>query len=83
MGTTDKLTSQVSFMRLNPLVSYKVNESVTLGSIRLLGMCLNTLQISADGRIATLELRRKFVEDAGTGGLEDGNLRVSPRLDIR
>jgi len=37
MGTTDQLTSQVSFMRLNPLVSYKLNESVTLGGTLMIG----------------------------------------------
>jgi long-chain fatty acid transport protein len=37
MGTQDVLTSQVSFMRLNPLVSYKFNESVTLGGTLMIG----------------------------------------------
>lgn len=37
MGTTDELTSQVSFMRLNPLASYKVNDSVTLGGTLMVG----------------------------------------------
>jgi long-chain fatty acid transport protein len=37
MGNTDELTSQVSFMRLNPLVSYKVNDAVTLGGTLMIG----------------------------------------------
>ena len=37
MGTKDELTSQVSFLRLNPLVSYKVNEAVTLGATLMVG----------------------------------------------
>jgi long-chain fatty acid transport protein len=37
MGTQDELTSQVSFLRLNPLVSYKLNENVTLGGTLMLG----------------------------------------------
>ena len=37
MGTKDELTSQVSFMRLNPLVSYKINDAVTLGGTLMIG----------------------------------------------
>jgi len=37
MGTTDKLTSQVSFLRFNPLVSYKLNDAVTLGGTLMVG----------------------------------------------
>jgi len=37
MGTEDELTSQVSFMRFNPLVSYKVNENVSLGGTLMVG----------------------------------------------
>ena len=36
-ATPDELTSQVSFMRLNPLLSFKVNESVTLGGTLMIG----------------------------------------------
>ena len=41
MGNTDELTSQVSFMRFNPLVSYKLNENVSLGGTLMIGysMC--------------------------------------------
>lgn len=42
-----------------------LNESSSLGSIRLLGMCLNTLWISEDGRIATMDLPRRFFAEAG------------------
>jgi len=37
MGTKDELTSQVSFMRFNPLLSYKVTDDVTLGATLLVG----------------------------------------------
>jgi len=37
MGTTDELTSQVSFMRFNPLLSYQVNNAVTLGATVMVG----------------------------------------------
>jgi phosphoesterase RecJ-like protein len=46
-------------------VSLWINESVTRGSIQLLGLCLNTLDLSADGRIATIELPRRFFADVG------------------
>jgi bifunctional oligoribonuclease and PAP phosphatase NrnA len=48
-------------------ISLWINESNTLGSIRLLGLCLDTLRVSADGRIATLELRQAFLEASGAG----------------
>jgi len=37
MGTRDELTSQVSFMRFNPLLSYKVSQDVTLGATLMVG----------------------------------------------
>jgi len=37
MGNTDELTSQVSFMRFNPLLSYKVSDAVTLGATAMIG----------------------------------------------
>ena len=46
-------------------VSLWINESVTLGSIRLLGLCLNTLELHAGGKIATVELPRAFFAQAG------------------
>jgi phosphoesterase RecJ-like protein len=46
-------------------VSLWINESVTVGSIKLLGLCLTTLQLHANGRIATIELPRRFLEEAG------------------
>lgn len=46
-------------------ISLWLNESSSLGSIRLLGLCLNTLWISEDGRIATMELPRRLFAEAG------------------
>jgi len=46
-------------------VSLWINESVTRGSIRLLGLCLNTMQLTEDGKIATLELPKRFFDEAG------------------
>ncbi len=37
MGTQDELTSQVSFMRFNPLLSYTLNEAVSLGATLMVG----------------------------------------------
>jgi long-chain fatty acid transport protein len=37
MGTTDELTSQVSFLRVNPILSYKITPEVTLGATVLVG----------------------------------------------
>jgi phosphoesterase RecJ-like protein len=48
-------------------ISLWINESNTLGSVRLLGLCLETLRVDADGRVATLELRSAFLDDAGAG----------------
>jgi len=46
-------------------ISLWINESVTAGSVKLLGLCLNTLELHADGKIATLELPREFFARAG------------------
>ncbi len=46
-------------------VSLWINESVTAGSVKLLGLCLNTLQLHAGGRIATVDLPKKFFATAG------------------
>ena len=46
-------------------VSLMINESVTAGSVRLLGLCLNTLELSAGGKIATVDLPRRFFTEAG------------------
>jgi bifunctional oligoribonuclease and PAP phosphatase NrnA len=46
-------------------ISLWINESNRLGAIKLLGLCLSTLQMHHDGRIATLELPRRFFVEAG------------------
>lgn len=46
-------------------VSLWINESVTTGSVRLLGLALTTLELHADGKIATLELPTRFFREAG------------------
>ncbi len=48
-------------------ISLWINESNTLGSIRLLGLCLDTLRVSSDGCIATADLRQAFFEESGAG----------------
>src|SRR5437868_12777321 len=45
-------------------VSLWINESVTRGSIKLLGLCLTTLELHANGAIATIELPKRFFADA-------------------
>jgi phosphoesterase RecJ-like protein len=46
-------------------VSLWINESVTPGSIKLLGLCLNTMEFASGGRIATLELPERFFAESG------------------
>lgn len=46
-------------------ISLWINESSRLSSIKLLGLCLNTLEIHADGKVATLELPKSFFLEAG------------------
>jgi phosphoesterase RecJ-like protein len=46
-------------------VSLFINESASRGSVKLLGLCLSTLQLSDDGKIATIELPKRFFADAG------------------
>lgn len=46
-------------------VSLWINESASRGSIKLLGLCLSTLEVTPDGKIATLELPKHFFAEAG------------------
>src|SRR5947208_6683075 len=46
-------------------VSLWINESSPRGAIKLLGLCLTTLEITADGKIATIELPNRFFVEAG------------------
>jgi bifunctional oligoribonuclease and PAP phosphatase NrnA len=46
-------------------VSLWINESNSRGSIKLLGLCLTTLEITPDGKIATTLLLKRFFAEAG------------------
>jgi phosphoesterase RecJ-like protein len=46
-------------------VSLWINESASRGSIQLLGLVLNTLSVTEDGKIATLELPKRFFVESG------------------
>jgi bifunctional oligoribonuclease and PAP phosphatase NrnA len=46
-------------------VSLWINESQSPGSVKLLGFCLTTLELHANGRIATTELPARFFTEAG------------------
>ena len=46
-------------------VSLWINESSSRGSIKLLGLCLTTLEITPDGKIATLQLPKRFFDESG------------------
>jgi bifunctional oligoribonuclease and PAP phosphatase NrnA len=46
-------------------VSLWINESNSRGAIKLLGLCLTTLELHAGGRIATTELPSRFFDEAG------------------
>ncbi|GAC1401071.1 MAG: bifunctional oligoribonuclease/PAP phosphatase NrnA [Thermoanaerobaculia bacterium] len=46
-------------------VSLWINESQSRGSIKLLGLCLTTLELHAGDRIATTELPKQFFKDSG------------------
>ena len=46
-------------------VSLWINESTPRGAIKLLGLCLTTLEITPDGKVATIELPQRFFDEAG------------------
>lgn len=46
-------------------VSLWINESNSRGAIKLLGLCLTTLELHAGGKIATTELPARFFVEAG------------------
>ena len=46
-------------------ISLWINESVPQGAIKLLGLCLTTLELHAKGKVATIELPKRFFTEAG------------------
>lgn len=46
-------------------ISLWINESNAAGAIKLLGLCLSTLEITHGGKIATVELPKRFFAEAG------------------
>jgi phosphoesterase RecJ-like protein len=46
-------------------VSLWINESSPAGAVKLLGLCLSTLELTAEGRIATTMLPKRFFAEAG------------------
>lgn len=46
-------------------ISLWINESVSMASIKLLGLCLNSMQFFGAGRIATIDLPFRFFSEAG------------------
>lgn len=46
-------------------VSLWINESASRGSVKLLGLCLSTLEVTPGGKIATIELPKRFFAEAG------------------
>ncbi len=46
-------------------ISLWINESNSRGSIKLLGLCLSTLEVTPDGKVATIELPQRFFAEAG------------------
>jgi len=46
-------------------ISLWINESLPRGAIKLLGLCLTTLELHAGDRIATIELPKRFFDEAG------------------
>lgn len=46
-------------------VSLWINESVTRGSVKLLGLCLNTMELHFGDRVSTIEMPARFFAEAG------------------
>jgi phosphoesterase RecJ-like protein len=46
-------------------ISLWINESTSPGAIKLLGLCLNTLNVTHGGKIATIELPLRFYAESG------------------
>ena len=63
-------------------VSLWINESASLGSIRLLGLCLNTLTLESEGRIALMEMPKSFLAQAGASPEDsDGIVSIGRTID--
>jgi phosphoesterase RecJ-like protein len=46
-------------------ISLWINESNSAASVKLLGLCLNSMRMYAGGKVATLELPKRFLVEAG------------------
>jgi len=47
-GTRDEMTSEVGYLRVNPLVSYKVNDSLSLGATVMIGYTMMKFSLFPD-----------------------------------
>lgn len=67
MMTTDEITSQIQFARVNPLVSYAVNDDLTLGATVMLGYAMAKFTMFPETPIPGLPSGLK-VEDLASWG---------------
>jgi phosphoesterase RecJ-like protein len=63
-------------------VSLWINESSSPASVKLLGLCLSTLELHAGGRIATIEMPERFLLEAGASPEDtDGIVNYGRTID--
>lgn len=93
MGTKDELTSQVSFMRLNPIVAYQVNDALTLGATVMVGYAQmrfsffpNTYSVGMDGKPGTGDdfpgMKIEDLKSWGAAGRLGAQVKLGPQVRV-
>lgn len=93
MGTKDELTSQVAFMRLNPIVSYQATDWATLGATVMVGYAQNkfeffpnTYSVGFDGTGGTGDdfagMRVKDLSSFGAAARVGAQFKVGPQVRL-
>ncbi len=93
MGGTDELTSQVAFMRLNPMVAYQATDWATFGATIMLGYAQmkfeffpNTYSVGFDGAGGTGDdfagMRVKDLSSFGAAGRLGAQFKLGPQVRL-
>jgi len=80
-ANTMRIVAELVGLGINPKEMYeKIYEAHSLASRKLLGMCLNTLKVSSDGKIAWMYLTKAMFKKAGATAHDAENFVNFPRF---
>lgn len=80
-ANTIRIAAKLVSLGVNPKKMYeRIYEAHSLASRKLLGLCLNTLKVSADGKIAWMYLTNAMLKKTGATTQDSENLVNFPRF---